>query len=87
MVAKTFSNEITAVDDRNEVPYWKCPDQSYHRVFPAMTSIEITPNGVAHMVYSADPTPGDSDGECADIYYAKSDFHGIIGPLQINSSA
>ena len=39
-----------------------------------LPSLEITPNGIAHMVYSADPTPGNSDGECGDIFYAKSLF-------------
>lgn len=71
----TFNKEITVVDDKYEVPFWKCPDQSYHRTIGAMIpSIEITPDGIAHMVYSADPTPGDEDGECGDVYYAKSRF-------------
>ena len=72
---ETFGNEVTVVDDAGELPFWKCPNQSYHRLIGAMLpSIEITPDGVAHMVYSRDPTPGDSDGECGDVYYAKSPF-------------
>jgi len=72
---ETFGNEVTVVDDAGELPFWKCPNQSYHRVIGAMLpSIEITPDGVAHMVYSRDPTPGDADGECGDVYYAKSAF-------------
>jgi hypothetical protein len=71
----TFSDEFTVVDDAGELPFWKCPNLSYHRVHGAMLpSLEITPDGVAHMVYTADPSPGDTDGECGDIYYAKSPF-------------
>lgn len=73
---ETFGQEIVAVDGKEDPPIWKCPDESYHRVTGATNpSIEITPDGVAHMVYTADPTPGeDSDGECGDVYYAKSQF-------------
>ena len=72
---KSFSNEISAVKDKGELPFFKCPNQSYHRLIGAMLpSMEITPDGVAHMVYSADPTPGDSDGECGDVFYAKSPY-------------
>lgn len=72
---ETFGEEIVPVDDRLDVPFWKCPDISYHKITGAtIPSIEITPDGVAHMVYTADPTPGDSDGECGDVYYAKSQF-------------
>ena len=71
----TFSDEFAVVDDAGENSFWKCPNLSYHRVPGAMfPSIEITPDGVAHMVYSADPTPRDTDGECGDIHYAKSAF-------------
>lgn len=72
---ESFGNEITVVDDAGELPFWKCPDQQYHRVFAAMMpSLEITPDGVAHMAYSKDLTPGDSDGDCGDIFYTKSAF-------------
>ena len=72
---KSFNKEFAAVEDRGELPFWKCPEQSFHRAFAAMLpSLEITPDGIAHMVYSADPTPGDADGECGDIYYAKSPY-------------
>ena len=72
---KSFSDEIATAKDRGELPFFKCPDESFHRIIGAMLpSLEITPNGIAHMVYSADPTPGNSDGECGDIFYAKSLF-------------
>jgi len=70
---ETFSDEITVVDDKIEMPFWKCPFLSYHRLIGAMSPyMEITPDGVAYMVYAADPTPGDFDAECGDVYYAKS---------------
>jgi len=76
-----FGPEVTAVDGRSfELPYSKCPSSQYDRWWGGMyPSIEITRDGVAHMVYAADPTPGDADGECGDIFYARS----TIAPYDI----
>jgi hypothetical protein len=70
----TFGPQVSAVNDRAyELPFFKCPNANFETwwfgMFPA---IEITRNGVAHIVYAADPTDGADDGECGDIYYTKS---------------
>jgi hypothetical protein len=70
----TFNGAFAAVSSRAyELPFFKCPDALfetwYYGMFPA---IEISRNGVAHIVYAADPTDGADDGECGDIYYTKS---------------
>jgi len=56
-----------------EVPFWLCPDSDLHRAWGSMfPAITIDKNGKAHIVVTADPTIGDRDGECGDIYYVSS---------------
>jgi len=57
----TWNPEVTAVDDMPyELTYWLGPDCKYHRWWGAMfPSIMIGPDGVARIVYTADPTPSD----------------------------
>lgn len=70
----SFGSEITAVNDMQyELPYYLGPSGAYHRwaggMFPSMV---ITYDGVAHMVFAADPNGPDESGEDGDIYYVKS---------------
>ena len=75
MEKKASAMKLAAAKDRGELPFFKCPNQSFHRILGAMSpTLEITPDGTAHMVYSADPTKGDLDGECGDVFYTKSLF-------------
>jgi hypothetical protein len=87
----SFRPEVTAVSSfRYELPYYKCPSSSFERWWGGMfPSIEITRDSVAHMVYAADPTAGDTDSECGDIYYARSTVsdYDIWTPIDISTQA
>jgi hypothetical protein len=52
----TWNPEVTAVDNMQyELTYWLGPSAAYHRWWGAMfPSIMIGPDGVAHLVYTAD---------------------------------
>jgi len=62
----TWGPEVAAVNDMQfELTYWLGPDCNYHRWWGAMfPSIMIGPDGVAHIVYTADLTPSDSWHGC-----------------------
>jgi len=74
-------DEAIAVNDRaTELPFSKCPvNADGVGVFELdwwkgmRPSLEITRNGVAHIVYAADPNADsfDDPGECGDIYYTR----------------
>ncbi len=62
----TWGAEVTAVNDMAyELTHWLGPDCAYHRWSGAMfPSIMIGPDGVAHIVYTADPTPSATPSGC-----------------------
>jgi hypothetical protein len=84
----TWGPEVVAVDNmKYELTYWLGPDCKYHRWWGAMfPSIMIGPDGVAHMVFTADLTPSatwhgcpdpdaelpGADQEAGDIFYVRS---------------
>jgi hypothetical protein len=69
----TWGPEVTAVNDMHyELTYWLGPSAAYHRWWGAMfPSIMIGPDGVAHLVFTADPN-GVDDAEAGDIFYVRS---------------
>jgi hypothetical protein len=84
----TWGPEVTAVDNMHYELTWKLgPNCQYHRWASAMfPSIMIGPDGIAHIVYTADPTPSatwngcpdpsqglpGADAEAGDIFYVRS---------------
>jgi hypothetical protein len=64
----TWGPEVTAVDNmRYELTFWLGPDCRYHRWAGAMfPSIMIGPDDVAHIVFTADPTPSATPDGCPD---------------------
>jgi hypothetical protein len=84
----TWGPEVTAVDNMQyELTYWLGPNCQYHRWWSAMfPSIMIGPDGVAHMVFTADLTPSatldgcpdpdnglpGADQEAGDVFYVRS---------------
>jgi hypothetical protein len=64
----TWGPEVTAVDNMHyELTYWLGPNCQYHRWWGAMfPSIMIGPDGVAHMVFTADLTPSATSHGCPD---------------------
>jgi hypothetical protein len=55
-----------------ELTYWLGPGAAYHRWWGAMfPSIMIGPDGVAHLVYTADINGG-ADAEAGDVFYVRS---------------
>jgi hypothetical protein len=76
----TFGGEFAAVDNMSfELPFFLGPRVgfagAYHRWWGGMEpSMAITEDGVAHMVFAADPKPGQTrtSFEDGDIYYVRS---------------
>jgi hypothetical protein len=68
-----WNPEVTAVNNMQyELSEWLGPGAAYHRWWGAMfPSIMIGPDGVAHLVYTADINGGD-DAEAGDIFYVRS---------------
>jgi hypothetical protein len=64
----TWNPEVTAVDNMQyELTYWLGPNCAYHRWWGAMfPSIMIGPDGVAHIVFTADLTPSATLDGCPD---------------------
>jgi hypothetical protein len=59
------------------IPYelndYLSPDELYHRWYPAMfPSLVIDHNGVAHMVFTMDPTANKLDAEAGNVQYLRS---------------
>jgi hypothetical protein len=69
----TFQPLVYAVKgEREELPYYTCPDARYQRIWSAMLpAMAIAPDGSAHLTYARDPTISNRDGECGDLRYIR----------------
>lgn len=70
----SFGVELVAVNDKSfENSFWLGPFAAYHRWWGGMfPSLMITNDGVAHMVFTADPVAGEGTAEAGDVFYVRS---------------